>query len=286
MNRIENVFDIAEELMENPSYVSIDDHKIQDVASIIKLSPLKKFEPASKNLTKKEIKKECYLQLLGGAINYCYWHGKYNIRPNGCCSTKMFDIILSASNIYNIFSTNFIYKIKYDLGRESFPLLEERYKHIDEIVNDNVGEEFIDILYNNTDSDIIDLIQILCGISGYGADIFLKRASLFFLMMYRKFGWFEKDINKLPVPADYHLPKIFNHFQCFIYTHSLNKKIHTHQLIPKGSLIECEIRAATIIVARKLCELTDLNIADVDYWFWGQRKNYDIPFHLTITTDY
>jgi len=79
---------------------------------------------------------------------------------------------------------------------------------------------------------------------------------------------------------------MFYHFECFTYSPELYSKIHTSKLIAKGSLMECEIRAATILVAKKLCDITGWNISDIDAWFWLRRRNCDRPFHLTVTTDY
>ena len=62
--------------------------------------------------------------------------------------------------------------------------------------------------------------------------------------------------------------------------------IFSHQLIPKGSLQEIEIRAATVLTAKKISEYSGWNIADIDTILFSQRKLIDIPFHLTVTTDY
>ncbi|MCK5023261.1 MAG: hypothetical protein KAS04_03750 [Candidatus Aenigmarchaeota archaeon] len=285
MNCIESVFDISEKFMEDPSYVYINYDKINEVVSLISQSNFKKFEPAPIDLTEDEIEKECYLQLLGGSINYCYWVGKHNIRPNDCDSGKMFDVITKTTEEHDMYSDEFMYALQWKFAKERFPLLEERLKHIDEVFN--YGRDFIDVLINNTDTDVASLMEYLIRmLPGYASDMFLKRASLFFLMMYRKFGWFEKDLHSLHIPADYQVPKMFHFFGCFTYHPELYKKIDKSELIAKGSLMECEIRAATIIVAKKLCEITGWNVSDVDAWFWLRRRKCDRPFHLTVTTDY
>lgn len=285
MNCIESVFNISEKFMEDPSHVYIDYKKINEVANLISQSNFKKFEPTPIDLTEEEIEKECYLQLLGGSINYCYWVGKHNIRPIDCGSGKMFDVITKATEEHDMYSDEFMYALQWKFAKERFPLLEERLKHIDEVFN--YGRDFIDVLINNTDTDVASLMEyLICMLPGYASDMFLKRASLFFLMMNRKFGWFEKDLHSLHIPSDYQVPKMLNYFGCFRYEPTLYKKIDKSELIAKGSLMECEIRAATILVAKKLCEITGWNVSDVDAWFWLRRRNCDRPFHLTVTTDY
>jgi len=285
MNCIESVFDISEKFMEDPSYVYIDYKKINEVASLMNESSIKKFDPAPHDLTREEIRKECYLQLLGGSINYYYWYGKHNIKPNDCSSGKMFDIINKASWEYDIYSDKFRDYVQWCYIRERFPLLEERIKHLNEVYL--YGEDFIDILLNDKKEEIIHLMEyMICLLPGYASDMFLKRASLFFLMLNRKFGWFEKDLHSLHIPADYQVPKMFNYFKCFSYDPILYKKIDRSELIGKGSLMECEIRAATVLVAKKLCKITGWDVSDVDAWFWLRRRKCDRPFHLTVTTDY
>lgn len=285
MNCIESVFDISEKFMEDPSYIYIDDNKIKEVASLMNESSIKKFDPAPHDLTKEEIKKECFLQLLGGSINYCYWYGKHNVRPNDCGSGKMFDIINKASWEYDVYSDKFASYLQWCYVRERFPLLEERINHLNEV--HLYGEDFIDILLNDKKDEIIHLMEyMICLLPGYASDMFLKRASLFFLMLNRKFGWFEKDLHSLHIPADYQVPKMFHYFKCFRYDPILYKKIDRSELIGKGSLMECEIRAATILVAKKLCEITGWNVSDIDAWFWLRRRKCDRPFHLCVTTDY
>jgi len=285
MNCIESVFNISEKFMEDPSYVYINYSKIKEVADLMNNSNVKTFKPAPFDLTRKEIKNECYLQLLGGAINYCYWYGKHNIRPNDCGSGKMFDIVTKTADDFNVYSDEYVYALQWDFAKERFPLLEERLKHINEVAD--YGRDFIDVLLDNTESDVASLMEyMICILPGYASDMFLKRASLFFLMMYRKFGWFEKDLHSLHIAADYQVPKMFYYFKCLKYTEELYKTIHADKLIVKSSLMECEIRAATILAAKKLCEITGWNVSDVDAWFWLRRKNCNDPFHLTITTDY
>ena len=121
---------------------------------------------------------------------------------------------------------------------------------------------------------------------GFASDIFLKRTFLFFIQMNRRFGWFEEECKIIPVPADYQIPKMLEHFGCFSYSSSLRQSIESNKLIPKNSIEECEIRSATILTAKKLCEITGWNISDVDSYFFLRKHEVDSPFHLTITTDY
>jgi hypothetical protein len=176
----------------------------------------------------------------------------------------------------NAFITNL------SIGR--FPLLEERERHLRQLIK--FGEVFAETVRRNHDSIEINMSLLLMYFTGFASDMFLKRASLFFIQLFRRYGWFEKDLHSLHVPADYQVPKMLNHFGCIIYEDDLSYAIDTNQLIPKHSQAECEIRAATVLTIKMLCEITGWNVAEVDAFFFTRRHDAQNPFHLTITTDY
>lgn len=295
MNYIENVFEIAETFMALSKDVQIDWVGVESTVALMKEAGEREFKESMKpNVEFWEMHNECFLQLVGGAINYCYWYGRYNVRPNDCSSSKMFKCVRNAAPLFtdsfkvskDYRSQDFIQELVKLLSYTRFPLLEEREKHLKELIKD--GEKFIDLVVEN--KNIIDLNYILepmiGSFPGYASDIFLKRASLFFIMLYRQFGWFKEALNTLHVPADYQIPKMLKYYNCLSYSKDLQNKINNGDLIPKHSRVECEIRAATILVCKELVEKTGWNIADVDGWFWLKRNKCDDPFHLCITTDY
>ncbi|NHJ48917.1 MAG: hypothetical protein FK733_14120 [Asgard group archaeon] len=171
------------------------------------------------------------------------------------------------------------------LSLERFPLLEKRIKHLNELRLN--GQKFIDTVIKYKDDGFEHLLNSLVQIfPGYASDIFLKRAFLFFAQLNRNYGWFEKEMYNLPVPADYQVPKILEHYGILYYEDELQQAIVEETLIPKGSIVECEIRASTIIACKRICEKTGWSMPQVDSYFWLKRKEVTTPFHLTITSDY
>ena len=186
-----------------------------------------------------------------------------------------------------------IKKFEKMLALYRFPLLEERVKHLKELYGSETLEycNFIENKYHanigNTDNDMNYFFKdLIIRFPGFASDIFLKRASLFFIQLHRRFGWFDGELHHLHVPADYQIPKMLEHLKCIKYNDTLKQTINTNQLIPKNSIQECEIRAATIITIKKLCKLTNWNVADVDGFLFIKRHETTNPFHLCITTDY
>lgn len=293
MKIVENVFEIAESFMQNPRYVTMNHQRIKDLAETIS-----KTEPRPFPFPDNDIDpfNAIVRELVASSINYCYWYGKDTVRPNGANSTKMYELLEDAFKEFRYGSkvvfTRCLDRLKRSLLINRFPLVEERIKHLDEL-NPHALEIAIEIenRYNvgidNNGVNLGSLMEdIVMNFPGFASDIFLKRASLFFIQLYRRFGWFDDELPDLHVPADYQVPKMLEHFGCTEYDISLFRKIDHNELILKNSLEECEIRAANILTVKRLCELTLWNVSDIDSFFFLNRHSATNPFHLTITTDY
>ena len=290
MNLVESVFEISEKFMTNSKDVFISHAGLHALAEKMKQSGPTKFPTKEQDDT---FFKTCLLELIGNSINYCYWYGVHNCRPGGASSSTMGELLEQSFEGYHV-GYNFrlygsisgcIEIFKNMLIMKRFPLIDERVKHLGEIPK--YGEEFIKHIIKNHRDDRFDelLDTLVCTFPGYGSDMFLKRASLFFLQLNRNFGWFEETMHKLHVPADYQVPRTLSYYGGISYSSELKEKIKNSILIPKHSREECEIRAATVLACKGLCELTGWNISDVDGWLWLQKEETS-PFHLTITTDY
>ena len=285
MNLVENVYDISESFMKKPKYVTINPQEISFICKDIDKQTPAKFP----NNSEDSEFKTCLMELVAGSINYCYWYGSSKIRPNKSSSTKMYKLVKESFRYYkeeHDFSDCIEILVKL-LSYEGFPLLRERITHLRELKMN--GEMFIKTLislHSNSRSLISFLILMVSRFPGYAEDIFMKRAFLFFAQLNRIYGWFEEEMKELPVPADYQVPKMLQHFNIISYNKELQNMIDNEILIPKGSLMECEIRASTIIACREICKKTGWTMPQIDGYFWLRRKEVTTPFHLTITSDY
>lgn len=289
MRIYDSVFKISERFLKENSPVRINNKQLDNIAELmIKEKPI---EFPIKKISMPDIFQEILQEFVGCAINYCYWYGLSTVRPLESSSGKMYSLVEKAFRDYQN-GDNFLIctqKLIELLSIERFPLLEKREKHLKELMED--GEDFCisisNAIFHKNKEDFYPFFEdMIKTFPGYASDIFLKRASLFFLQMYRQYGWFKSAMNILPVPADYQIPKMLHYFKCIEYDQYLLDIIKNETLIPKFSKEECSIRSATIIACKKLQEKTGWNISDVDGWFWLQRKEIDFPFHLTVTTDY
>jgi len=290
MNLVENVYEIAESFMKNSSEVKMNQEKIEEMANGMLSTgsidfPIPHVE---------DVFKAVLLELIAASINYCYWYGKSSVRPNGAGSTFMyehlsnafFDYVGENTELFNACITRFINLLIIN----RFPLIEERIWHLNQLRR--AGESFAKNIVAEAENDIDNIndvmIVLISVFPGFASDMFLKRASLFFIQLNRRFGWYKDAVRKLHVPADYQVPKMLEYFGCITYSKSLKQTIESNKLIAKNSIEECEIRAATIMTVKKLCDITGWGVPEVDGYFFLRRNEFKLtgPFHLTITTDY
>ena len=215
-------------------------------------------------------------------MNYCYWYGWHDIRPGGANSGKMYDLLDESFDELEIIIANFIDR----LSRARFPLIDHRIRHLKEIVNSNLLD-VIELLVSKKDYNVDKWLDyIVTTFPGYSKDMFLKRAFLFIMQMYRRCGIFEKEIDRIPVPADYQLPKILRWLGCIEYHYPLYFTVDWNLPIAEGCSSECEIRAATIVACKRIADAAGCTCEQVDTYLWGKRNKCSDPFHLTITSNY
>lgn len=309
MSIIEKTWNIVEQFTSSPEYVTINEKNAKDLAVHIKshISEAKEFF-IGKPRWMKEISwtprfNEAYeligYELLLDSANYNYWYGKGNIRPNGASShemSKLLDESFTWAHLLAAGGSPSVCKMAGNrfqqlLIRERYPNLENRLRHIKEIYSVfNSQSAYIECLLHTLEAGTEDaevvIGEIIEKFPGFASDIFLKRAFLFIIEMNRRMGWFKNDIHKIPIPADYQIPKMLNYYGVLMYDDRLKKKIESHELIQSGSLMECEIRATAMKACQIIANKADITMADVDTYLFANRKKSVSPFHLTITTDY
>jgi len=130
------------------------------------------------------------------------------------------------------------------------------------------------------------LEYLIISFPGYSKDLFLKRAFLFIMEMYRRCGIFGKEIGEVLVPADYHIPKMLRWLGCIEYSSELDSAIDNGHSVLSGSIAECEIRATTIVTCRKIADLARCTCEEVDTYLFSRRHQCRDAFHLCVTSNY
>jgi hypothetical protein len=184
---IETVFEISENFLKDSKYVKINDLQLLELSNKMKLSPV-----VIPILAPENLEGEIIRDILKNSINYCYWYGRSDIRPNNSCASKLGNIIdecfpdgydyEKSTDLSTVF-TKFLCRIT----EERFPLIEERSNHVKRILP-YVKKLALQILKNKTLKQ--SFWEVICLSESYGADIFLKRACLLFIELYRKYEQF------------------------------------------------------------------------------------------------
>lgn len=281
---INKVITMSEDFTGENMPVSIDNDAVNRLAAVMETEGKMPFPVENvKDLNHAET---VLLELFASSINYCFWYGRYDFRPMLGDSYRMYDIIINAvqTKFEGLVGPDFVNSILDRLIFDRYPLIEERTKHLLEAALGT--QEFVMFVLMNRDNDArIVLHELVRRYPGFASDMFLKRAFLFVIQLNRKLNFF-KEIDEIPVPADYQVPKMLEHFGCLKYKSSLRGKIQSHVMIPKYSIDEVSIRGGTVLVCDRLAELTGWTKSEIDAWLWLRRKECKKPFHLTITTDY
>lgn len=290
---IERVFHICNEIMAHAKHALVFEPGVDCLAEQIKGVKFKPIGyPKALEFCPDEFKVQSLVryEMTAASINYCYWYGRDVIRPTGGGANTMYELLDRA---WNRGEQDF----REGLITERFPLVEARLRHLDEVYSDNglayasrLSRAILDqqngtqSSYNQTLDWFFTELLLVC--PGFADDILLKRASLFFMLLYRRIGAFKNDIHKLPIPADYQVPKMLKHLGCLLYTEALEGKVRNEVPIMSGSAEECEIRAASILACQQIAERAGITMCDVDEYLWTRRKECKDPFHLTWTTHY
>ena len=302
MNPVEFVFILSRSFMEKSEYVRVsipsmykEEEKIINKIKNFSRKPWDIPEILLSDDKQVENEKIIFYELLANSVNYCYWYGKGDIRPNDAGAFRMYELLAESfveaihggsPKYYRQVADNFIKK----LIQYRFPMVMSRILRIDELFGHNKEVAFCVRMARSVEKEDIDIVEwmndLIETFPGYGEDLFLKRASLFFIQLYRRRGWFSNSIDKLPAPADYQIPKILHYYKCISYSTELTNIIAKHEIISSGSLMECEIRAATILACEELAKRANCSAAVVDEFLWTNRKECKSNFHLTKTTDY
>ena len=310
MNLIDGVWSLSNKFMDKAKLVSFNNEGISKVAEDVVKWKLALYANRASTCAfwrypkcidptdPKAIIKVFLYELIANSVNYCYWYGRHNIRPGGASATMMENLLcesfdkleemkksatLDSRQELEIVIRTFIDK----LSIARFPLIDERVKHLMELLNRSDLLSVIEISVQREDYSVDKWLEyLITSFPGYSKDLFLKRAFLFIMQMYRRCGVFKKEIGRIPVPADYQVPKVLRWLGCIEYRTELAWVVDDDVMIVEGCGVECEIRAFTIIVCKRIADLAGCTCEQVDTYLWNKRKQCDKAFHLCVTSNY
>ena len=288
---IETTLDIARQFMSDSQHVRISKAGIDCFCEGHKdrvLAHGKTIENGRKS--PENIADAVLLELLEDSVNYNFWYGKYDIRPNNSSSSNLNRLLREAYEETKCYTPREVYlvdRLIKKLSIERYSNLSRRIAHLKEVLN---SMDFVRRIARNVETgneSLADLDNLIMSIPGFADDVFLKRAFLFFIGLNRCYGFYEECISQIPIPADYQIPRALNCQGILTYSQELTSRIRTQELIPEGSRLECEIRSGAILACKEMAENLGVTMSVIDDYLFCTRDDFkDNPFHLTVTTWY
>jgi hypothetical protein len=281
MQPVERVRAHARFIMLDPSYVTIDPSGIHALGTYLRdwRHRWTETKPAPAKL---EVK--CRQFLIANSINYCFWEKKADHKPAGGAATlfaKMEQLVEAFPGWHRP-----IRELTAWVAEQPFPFKLQRMEHLRELLRvseDRYTQLAESISQGATGAETLATLTKL--LPSYNEDPFLKRALLYPQAVFKDSGY-GRQIDQLPIPADYQVPKMFRTWHVLVYSPILSQKVDQGIELSQGSKEEMEIRAATIAVAETLSSNYGIPPYVLDDFTWHQRKTSAEPYHLTRTTYY
>jgi hypothetical protein len=194
-----------------------------------------------------------------------------------------------------------------DPGADEIPLLHLRHRHLVELGNGFGNETAADLIRASAGSCVALVEEVLRRFPSFrdvstgpaGEEIrFYKRAQILVADLAGALGNSDlgafHDRHLLTAFADYKVPQVMRHLGILVYDADTASRIARKELIPAGSVLELEIRAATIwgceFIRRKLeAAGTPLTAQEIDWLLWTASQSLPTTsetYHRTLTPFY
>jgi len=191
----------------------------------------------------------------------------------------------------------------------SLTIMHKRYeclRELGQVVLETFGGNFSNIIKKSNNSAIELVKNVTKYFESFNDVAYYKKRGIPFYKRAQLLAWdihlsFEGknygqffDLDQLTAFADYKLPQVLRELGIINYSKELSDIVDKEILIPSGSPMEIEIRAATIMSVEYLKEEFSkigikLRSVDIDAMLWslGQKDKYRTkPYHKTITIFY
>ena len=236
-------------------------------------------------------------ELMASSVNFCYFYGHDKLRPGGASSTLMYSLLSEAWAQGDDWGPALINNFIQKMAAAGFPMMKDRMVNLTELLkgwlNGGTSGSHATSLVAEIERcptcpvDLSGLFQkLVTGLPGFGEDLFYKRASLFFIQLHRRLGWFSQNIKMIPTPIDYHIPNVLRHLGILKYHKRLAEMVDNREQLPANSWWEIQIRGASLLACNILASKSGRAMWEIDDHLFQMRKAPSTPFHLAQPTAY
>lgn len=229
---------------------------------------------------------------INASLQYCFFMGNAHIRFDGIDSFWVMRMLDDVFKKVNVNSVTDIYRTKNEIINalidSNITLLESRIQTVEEVFSKLNFYEYGDV-YADINVSIAQLKKLVC----FKQDIFFKKG-LFAVMITSRmlpelkevYSQYKSDLDLLPIPADYQIPKMLRHFGLIDFSDELSSLVDNNIPLMENSEMELNIRAATVQTCCVLAKENDVSVDDVDAWLFMCRKESMADHHLCVTINY
>ena len=93
MGIMADTYNLAESIMSKQTHVSLCEDRISELAEKIKNWVAEESMIDNERSGLDDVKKIAMFELLGCSVNYRYWYGRHNIRPQASNAAKMYRLL-------------------------------------------------------------------------------------------------------------------------------------------------------------------------------------------------
>ena len=229
---------------------------------------------------------------INASLQYSFFTACADIRFDDIDSQwviKMLDDVFAKVEVKTVTD---IYRLKEHIIEKlvdsNITLLESRVRSIEELF---AKLDFY--VYGDCYTDAKCSIELLKKLVCFKQDIFFKKG-IFALMMTSRmlpelkmhYPEYEKQLSKLPVPADYQIPKMLRHLGLIVFSDKLEEIVNDNIFLHENSEMELNIRAATVLACEAIAKINGVSVDDVDAYLFSKRKESKLKHHLCLTESY
>ena len=229
---------------------------------------------------------------INASLQYSFFTARSDIRFDGIDSQWVIKMIDEVFEEMKVKTVTDVYRTKEQIIERligsNITLLRSRVETVEEVFAKLNFYEY-GAMYADVSASIGMLKQLVC----FKQDLFFKKGLFAVMMTGRMLPElktqhleYAEALAKLPVPADYQIPKMLQHYGLIVFSEELERMVENSVPLQENSEMELNIRAATVLACTLISRQNEVSADDVDGYLFSKRKESRLMHHLCVTESY